>query len=749
MFRTHVFAILAASAILGMPAAASADTLDWQVERSFRYFRYPSDEAVHRIAFDLLKHDNVEPNPERIEKLLNGGDFWNKALPPAAERPAYWPADWKSAATPRAIIAKMRAAEGRTDATGLFESRGWASLLDTRLAASRIGTCWNSERRLHTNCREHGDYVRPEYWKIRVFAVGAPPAGKCQWTIDGGSFTRPVSRAPRLKQPQRTVAPCGEVYVYVYAGTEFDKVEGRATVSRAAPNAAPVQAAIAVHDLIVVGMGDSMTSGEGNPEFGATFSQGLASEPLYLPRRSSAGWDSAAQWTDRWCHRSVYSWQIRTMLQLAIEDRKRSITGLPYGCSGAEITEGIFYLYAGVEYVPSAKQVLGHTAQMGLAYQELCKTYQPPTYFPPVPRRERDSALKTEDFSDPVQILKDVRDHVARCRMNGAAPFKRSVDLMLLSIGINDVGFASWVKAAMLDGFAETLAGGFVPTARQDGECNADCVQTERRIARLKARYKVLRQILDERFLKDGHVSSDKVLVAYYPNGTQDTHGDTCHGNRAMTVGTFSPPFFGGNDAVHQCEGGFGFGPAATVGALMAIRKPSELNAVETFRVEGLNRLAKEFATIGDAAFTDVDAYQPRFLKRGFCASPVAGAQQDNPPCLSLKDLENVSVVDCDAHSETCIENLHISRYFKGAWRPFPPSAFRPYRPRARLFRTPNDVFMLINKRSQNVLDDSPLGPLSFQDRAASGAMHPTAEAHSIVATSAAAIARTKLPVAP
>jgi hypothetical protein len=95
-------------------------------------------------------------------------------------------------------------------------------------------------------------------------------------------------------------------------------------------------------------------------------------------------------------HRSVYSWQVRTSLDLAIRNSHWSVTLLPYGCSGAEIFSGLLYAYSGVEYDHSEDRgVLGARSELGLAYQELC----PPRDYASIkvphvePNTQNDSAL--------------------------------------------------------------------------------------------------------------------------------------------------------------------------------------------------------------------------------------------------------------------------------------------------------------------------------------------------------------------
>jgi hypothetical protein len=744
---------------------AYSQELDWEIERSFRFFRYASDEAIHRLAFDLLVHDGVERSPENIEKLVNGGSFWSRSLPPVPQRPAHWPVPWKDASTIKVqdIIVAMRQREGRAlsvNALADLNRRGWASLLDVHLTAAKAGTCWNRDRRLHDNCKEHGDYVRPDHWAVRVFAKSSAPSGTCTWKVQGGVLEK--AKLPKNKGQSvsaETSAPCAELVMLVPALAATGEIEGNARVVRTTAEGQAAETVISIRDVLIVGMGDSMTSGEGNPEMGASFTKSPVSEPLYLPRRTTP-----ASWTDRWCHRSVYTWQIRTALHLALENRKRSVTLLPYGCSGAEITEGLLYAYPGVEYVKPTVPVIGHTAQIGLAYQELCAKYEAPTSFPPIPARERDEALWGSAVGNPTQILRDARRHVARCRADGSGGFRRRIDLLLLAIGVNDVGFAKWVSGALLTGVAREAAGGFIPKKSDDGNCDQACKFTERRLARMKSRFRVLRRIMDERLLKAGHMRPDHVLVAIYPNAIQNQDGNVCApGNQGMTVTTFNRHLFEDPEATRRCEGGLNIFPGgATVGrgALSAIRKSSDLVTIDNFVRDELNRSVENFAGTGDSAFARIAAHRDRFLRRGFCASSDLASHARTPPCLSFKDINDLLIPFNCQGDQDCIrraaESLHVPRLyeqdkpeFQNVWRPFEPGEFHAYRPRSRLFRTPNDVFVLINKNPNNQPDTQPIGPLDLTDRASSGAMHPTAEAHAIIANSAVGIARTKLNAGP
>jgi hypothetical protein len=133
---------------------------------------------------------------------------------------------------------------------------------------------------------------------------------------------------------------------------------------------ASVQASITVEprDVLIVGLGDSTASGEGNPikpvalnDNGFCFRRVLLSDRqrFFLPGRARANvvadcplpgenrdqrdeWEAAnAEWQFAPCHLSLYSYQARAALELAIENPALSVTYYPLGCTGATIRNGL------------------------------------------------------------------------------------------------------------------------------------------------------------------------------------------------------------------------------------------------------------------------------------------------------------------------------------------------------------------------------------------------------------------------
>jgi hypothetical protein len=120
--------------------------------------------------------------------------------------------------------------------------------------------------------------------------------------------------------------------------------------------------------------------------------------------------------------------------------------------------------------------------------------------------------------------------------------FKRSADALLIDIGINDVGFASWAAGIILQHpLLRSTAGAMTPCF--DG--TARCASTRNLYARLDSRYGLLRTVLDQYMLPDFGIDPSHVIVAVYPPALENEGGDFCgQGNAGLTIATFPPlPF--------------------------------------------------------------------------------------------------------------------------------------------------------------------------------------------------------------
>jgi hypothetical protein len=805
---------------LGAASPARADDRGWEIERNFRYFKYDSDVALQRIAFDLasaaLKH---APTAGELEGFLNAPGFWESArlVDADADARAAWPLAWREGA-PEIVYDLIKQLRGEKEEQARpkmappeqLDRQGWASLLvratDKDHPDGWTDTCWDSYTRQHSNCAGKGDYVRPAGWIVRVYDNAAPADKSCLWSAPAGTYLGQISETdfydPKLRPAiawPTDVQDCREARVFVPAGDadqDPHKVHGDLTVTRTR-NGVAEQWRLTPWDALIVGFADSFGSGEGNPERGATFSPDGYIAATNLPARPTdqAAPDMRAQWTDRRCHRSVYSWQIRSALYAALVDRHRSVTVLPYGCSGAEVFSGMLYPYKGIEDVARSKRAIGHSAQLGLAYQELCKSYTPAQKLPREPNWQTDANLLSfkANAAESSEVADYLKTALVRCAPGeAAAPFKRDVDALLLIAGINDFGFRSWATRAIAPDSLNGFLGGFMPSFTDP----AVAAKTEALHERLAFRYAMLREALDEHFLVDAGLIDSRaaansltlpqVIVPFYPRALDDgraggeaDHPSLCtHGNEGMDVGvlTDSLSLFGGG--AKRCEASGA--PLPTHGVIMAIQKAEYVEAIEQFRAEHLDGDADHLEGLtAFAAATDTrpgysliqgpGLAEGPFGGRGFCASSDAASHiQETGHCLSLADFLKPPAPPCanvaespDMHAD-CIaasaEALPIARYYSPAfhaalppdqpenWAPVAPesanvqswSVFAPYAHRTRLFRTPNDAYLIVNQRPSSYTDQTVPGLLDLV-RANGGAFHPTAEAHAIVATFASA----------
>src|SRR5262245_4776367 len=121
---------------------------------------------------------------------------------------------------------------------------------------------------------------------------------------------------------------------------------------------------IQVRDVLIAGLGDSIAAGEGNPDRAVRLSDDgfcfrrLSGGEYFRPGRAgfngnkscgtAAGEDPGvadwarqnARWMSGPCHRSLYGYQMRTALALAVEYPHIAVTFVPLACSGARIERG-------------------------------------------------------------------------------------------------------------------------------------------------------------------------------------------------------------------------------------------------------------------------------------------------------------------------------------------------------------------------------------------------------------------------
>src|SRR5215468_10662691 len=440
-------------------------------------------------------------------------------------------------------------------------------------------------------------------------------------------------------------------------------------------------------------MGDSIAAGEGNPDRAVDLSdQGFCfkrfggGDEYYRPGRagfsgnkscttmvddhSRAGdWaQHSARWLSGPCHRSLYSYQMRTALALAIENTHVAVTFLPLGCTGATINAGF------------------------LGSQRARECPNPGTLAPCAGTVRAQIAELTE-------LLAAARRQQA----------DRTLDLVLLTIGANDILFSGLVANSMIEPGTERslLSRSGIIASVEDARAILER-ELPGNFARARAALKPL-------------VGGNLSRVVYVSYGNPGLAGpDT--------------PCPGGRD-------GFDVHPAF---AADGNRLREAVNFVSRKFLPGIKALAlcedgKNCRDPATERMTFVDAHQAAFATHGACA------RADDDPAFDR---------ECFSGKGETFE----SSLTKAATDPmtcgYSASEFRPYAPRARWIRTANDSYFTALTYPEGL--PSLLQPSDLHDAiwgiftaVYGGAVHPSAEGHAAMADAALPAARAALGLAP
>ena len=544
------------------------------------------------------------------------------------------------------------------------DGRGWA-----RNTLGRL--CIDATGRVSEPCTRDGvkeSYLTPTDHPVTIRLTGAVPVGAtCAWTFEDGD------------PPRQSTLDCAEpINLRVRYGRATP-----VTVDVSSGSDAPqrVVTQIAVRDIFIAGLGDSIASGEGNPDRPVALSDdgfcfrsylGGPAGMYFRPGRagfkgaracdtsdgtSLQNWQRAgAQWMNPACHRSLYSYQTRMAIALAAQNPQIAVTYLPLACTGATIDEGMFGSQRARECVVG-KSSLTCQGTVNAQVSELREALTAAT------RRQPD----------------------------------RGLDLILLSIGANDIDFSGLVADVIVERQTERAL------SRRTGVLSSvdDARSTLQRD--LPQDFNKLRQALKS--FVGGDLS--RVVYTSYANPSL-MNGAPCPGGRA----------------------GFDIHPAFNA-------DPQRLADVTEFVQNEFLPSLKKLATCSGGVLcgnpardrmTFVDQHQAAFANHGFCAR----AETDPPfdrECFSAKG------------------DSFVADIINGANNPLACGAgasdFRAYSPRARWIRDANDSYFtaMTYPQAQKAptnqpgdIHDATWGVLSA---VYGGAIHPTAEGHAAMADAA------------
>ncbi len=543
-------------------------------------------------------------------------------------------------------------------------TEGWAAALSGEV-------CWDDNRHRYRCPHEQQNYVNPKYHHVEVWLkdLGELAVEACTWLT-----------APRGRNRELGIAvshDCNKPLIlevpYPRGADITVELDGRPIA----------QSRIVVSDILIVGLGDSFASGEGNPDVPVRFSRqrysdyGKTTEGVSLigyPARVGT-WrrigdevfvEHNARWLDQACHRSLYSHQLRVALQLALEDPHRAITFLGFSCSGAEITKGLFLRYKGNEWVEYPPDV----SQISAVARAQCGKHRAPV----------------EDYPEAYHMGGKIPDLKGLVRLHKCnRRLARKIDLILVSIGGNDIGFARLIANAVLRdrSMLKRLGGWFGHIYGKE--------ETTEPLRNLDHRYKALHRVIHNVLHVPWNQSDRIILTAYPPLALLKDGQSSCPSGQA------------GMDIL----------PAFSLDA----RRTRDGEDISRRLFKVMQRHARK------RGWNFAQAHWRVFLSHSLCAGHL---------------LEAPVVAD----------ELRLPRHQQGNWHPYNPADYLPYASRKRWFRTPNDAFMTGNFHVtgtvlQNMLRTESLRWMQLLLASIySGAFHPTAEGQAAIADSVATRAR-------
>ena len=643
LFRNLVLVVFL---VWGMFAPALADTLTssnvqitWKVVNRFRLFRDPDLFKQQELAWrEYGQHLNARSGSGEDSALL----YYNSSVLGTEHM-------LNDRRIPFTKILRTK-----------FDWHGWA-------ASAVNQTCWNEKQRRHTACSDTETYVIPKFHEIEIQLK--PLTSKtlvseynCIWHVgDNKELKAPCDEAVKAYLP------------YPVGAAISVNVEGERPISIDAK----------VKDILILGLGDSFASGEGNPDIPVALDELHRSQNLY-PARTKPDVTGSAEWLDQLCHRSLYGHQLRAALQIGLENPHGAVTFMGYSCSGAAIDKGLLGPQSYVEYVSDTSNKSTESraqpthggkkdSQLFWALRELCK----------------------------VDLAKEQGIWVCPGKQ-----FLRNVDFVFLSVGGNDVGFANLVAWATLrDGASSVLAKFFGATVPPD-QFAANVKNN------LGGAYARLAQAFEASIpLSNGDMAYDpsRVILTAYPDILVDENGKSCDG-----VGVDDRP----EDAYPANQSLDRFSSWLVV-------TQSKLAAAHA-QLDVLHRRMGELAgahgwTYAGRAYDD----QP-FRGHGFCAQRKDRA--DDPAEMLM--------IPCWGKATRPTLSCQSGIFGQGTgWRPYDPAKQNyPYALRQRWVRSFNDALMVMDQKvvDRNGRIDEEASRADFSET--TGAMHPTAEGHASMA---------------
>lgn len=262
-------------------------------------------------------------------------------------------------------------------------------------------------------------YIYPDHWSMQFNGCqtaedaesGASTTNTYTWSLDGRTFTGPKCN-------------------FIYNEPGFS-AQGTypvtLTVAYGDGTTASFQQDVYIKDYLIVAMGDSLASGEGNPDI----------RQQVVPVDPFGNWipGNPAVWQDKRCHRTAFAYPSQAAIALEFGDPHTSVTFISFACSGATI------------FTPQ--------------WEMKAFNWVPPFFSPdPDPEKNTGSGILGRwrgndmwpwDSYDPATFIPPQIDQLQAALNPPAGKNARQFDALIVSAGGNDFHFGDIASACLFD----------------------------------------------------------------------------------------------------------------------------------------------------------------------------------------------------------------------------------------------------------------------------------------------------------
>jgi lysophospholipase L1-like esterase len=527
---------------------------------------------------------------------------------------------------------------------------------------------------------------------------------------------------------------------------------------------------VKIRDYLIVGMGDSFGAGVGNPDIPAQmesdgrndlsfytiygvpwqhdFSGAATERRRYLPARlglnGGSGGAGQAQWLDMRCFRSQYGPQFRAALQLAAALKHNSVTYVDLACNGATVLQGLLTSKPlDLGFRPGLPPV---PAQFEDAARIVCERRAPPwnvkvlfqTQFRQADCGEgtlceyqNDKTLDLGALQGATGLTLNQSQAPEKFRLSGCGDdgYRRPIDYVLLSIGGNDIGFASLVAqdALLADTLDFDILRHFLQYALGATE---DRDGAEKRLSFLEHIYTRLNEAFRTLMPMREHDLSRILLTAYpLPDGWKGTSlcGEQADGARRADETM---------DAINVLGGFMSNGAPDENKKSIVASVHAAACELDVWRTKWMDEAEGASGSMNDACSNVSPGGEPasklswRYVTglvdktwpHGFCAVRNCSGGQGSLDCAAetakMPGFESGPIFGPPPAQKSI---------------PYDLGQYRPYHTRERWFRTFNDAYLTTSW--QATLTD-PKNVANALSTLSTSAMHPTAEGYAAIADS-------------